>query len=516
VSTPKPKPAPPRVPRRPPSVPQRRPPRPQRAFTGLAGSPLAEVVPFPVAAVATPPPQPKPSTRGLVLLHFCFDQQAGETKREHCPCEEHAERVTREVAEGYVQHGCADWLIVKNGKARTGTSLFRRAIVIRSVVIDGHKLFKVPSAWTPMDWDDRRSAKHESIKVNIRSKARQILSKLFAKGVILQEVFNTTKTDSDLDLLFEDAKKSETFLHLLSDHGQRALREKFFKVIESWWNNVLGFYRLSAAGSWFMPGAERGKGLLLMKGSFVQIDLIDGQHETDTRRVRGANHRASFWNGAWDYSEGTDPFTGFDDNNEGGGNDVKNFADSIVDGISDSKGVSHGRRAVLWGGGYFPLAVLPLRNKQNQKSSCRPSCYHRCYRPLRRSVIMQSTATVRQLAFLVRIGADRYLIDFDGRQAEVTDVLSAARHCDYATADAAAQRLRKRGFPMSLVTDHMGQPVTAEMIRAALEVERAEADLPKNQKDLDKLPMAEIRRRMKNEPAFRARVEQIEQQGGRR
>jgi len=266
-----------------------------RAFTGVAGSPLAKVIDISSRA--------KPSTKGMVLLHFCFDQQAGESKQEHCRCEERAERVTREIAEGYVQEGCADWLIVKNAKAKTGISCFHRAIVIRSAIVDDQMFFKVPSSWEP---SDRRRKKHETIKADIRSKARRILSRLFAKGVISQEIFNMT--DGALEELFQDAEKSEAFLNNLTDQGQHDLRKKFFEVIVHWWNNVLGFYRLNVAASMFMPEANRGVGAIVIKGDGGYVELIQGQHDTraNGRRVEGANARTHFWNGGWSHSNSVD------------------------------------------------------------------------------------------------------------------------------------------------------------------------------------------------------------------
>ena len=119
-----------------------------RRFSGMAGSPLAHVNEPTHAAGAPKPAQVGPPNatrmRDMVLLHYCFSQLAGETKKEHCFCEERAERVGRDVAEQYVKDGLADWLIVKNARAKTGTSVFHRAIVMRSVVIDGERLFARP------------------------------------------------------------------------------------------------------------------------------------------------------------------------------------------------------------------------------------------------------------------------------------------------------------------------------------------------------------------------------------
>jgi hypothetical protein len=167
----------------------------KRLFTGVASSPLAQV-----SEPTAEPPLPKVTRmRDMVLLHYCFDQQAGETKNEHCFCEERAERVQRDLAEEYVKDGLADYLVVKNSRAKTGTSIFRRALAIRSVVIDGHKLFAVSSKWKPKN---SRDEKHEAIKATIRDRAKNLMRKMFSKGVIAQDVFQRLQTDAELDSLF--------------------------------------------------------------------------------------------------------------------------------------------------------------------------------------------------------------------------------------------------------------------------------------------------------------------------
>jgi hypothetical protein len=218
------------VPRKPPA---------KRLFSGIAGSPLAQVNKPTVG-----PPLPKVTRmRDMVLLHYCFDQQAGETKQEHCKCEERAERVPRNVAEEYVKDGVADWLIVKNSRAKTGTSIFRRALVVRSVVIEGQKLFAVSSNWKPKS---SRADKHEAIKADIRDRAKNLLRKMFSKGVIAQDVFQKLQTDAELDLLFANPTKSTEFLSMLAGQEQQWFRKRLVEIILHWWNSVLGFHRLAA------------------------------------------------------------------------------------------------------------------------------------------------------------------------------------------------------------------------------------------------------------------------------
>jgi hypothetical protein len=244
------------MPRKPPAV---------RRFSGIAGSPLAHVNEAVSVVGAPKPAQVGPSNvtrmRDMVLLHYCFDQQAGATKKEHCTCEERAERVTRDVAEQYVNGGLADWLIVKNGRAKTGTSVFRRAIVIRSVVIGGEKLFARPSEWKSKRL--ARDEKHEAIKVTIRDKARNLLRKMFAKGAIAQALFQTLQNDAELDSLFTDLTKFESFSRMLGEQEQYWFLKRFTEILAHWWNSVLGFHRLDVNAGTMVKHASAGVGRIV-------------------------------------------------------------------------------------------------------------------------------------------------------------------------------------------------------------------------------------------------------------
>lgn len=272
----------------------------KRLFNGMAGSPLAQIA---VAEQAIPsPPVSKavePSVKNMVLLHFCFDQQGGETKNEWCPCKK---RISRDAAFALVRSGCADWLLTKNGKAKSGVSEFHRAIVVRFVVLDGEKLYAVKPPLTI----DRREKKHEAIKQTIRDKARRLLQKLFAKGAISQAVLEMP--NAELDELLGDGHKTDKFLTKLTELGQNDLRKKMARIIEHWWNNILGYHRLNVEAYRYLEDADRGKGLAVSGGNDSgHLDQIDGQHAIDAGRVVAANHRASYWNGAWDYSTGAAP-----------------------------------------------------------------------------------------------------------------------------------------------------------------------------------------------------------------
>jgi len=80
------------------------------------------------------------------------------------------------------------------------------------------------------------------------------------------------------------------------------------RIIEHWWANILGFHRLNADAYKYLSEADRSKALAVTGGNdAAHLSAIAGKHENDTGRVAVANHRPSYWNGAWDYSTGTDP-----------------------------------------------------------------------------------------------------------------------------------------------------------------------------------------------------------------
>ena len=256
---------------------QRRPVK--RAFMGLAGSPLAKAQPF---------RQP----RRLVLLHFCFDQQSGESKQKSCTCKQ---RVPLEKAIEYVQQGRADWLLVRNPKTNKLVK-FRRAVVVCRVAIDEEILFAVHN-----EKIDLRDKKHEQIRAKVRLEARKILQELFSKGLVPPLVVKMN--DTQLDSLLSDAKASGDFLKTLSP----LFHKKWVEVMKHWWNNVLGYYRLNAGAGLFMPDADSGVGKITFVGSAQEVGLVDDHHQTDTGRVVGANFRPHFWNGGWLFSVGAGP-----------------------------------------------------------------------------------------------------------------------------------------------------------------------------------------------------------------
>jgi hypothetical protein len=115
-------------------------------------------------------------------------------------------------------------------------------------------------------------------------------------------------------------------------------------------------------------------------------------------------------------------------------------------------------------------------------------------------------------AFLVRVDLDRFVMRIDGSEVVVSQVPSACTAMTYAQADAVVRRLRARGsYRLAHVSTLTGQPVTAEMLRRS-QVEAADMPLPETRAELDRIPSGEYKTRYRNEPAFRERADQLEQQ----
>jgi hypothetical protein len=115
--------------------------------------------------------------------------------------------------------------------------------------------------------------------------------------------------------------------------------------------------------------------------------------------------------------------------------------------------------------------------------------------------------------FIVQVDNGRFLVEFDGNQATVVDTPSKAAHMTYTQADAACQRLRRRGFRQTCVSDITGNPMTFQAIREAadaLHAAQTEASLPATLKELDKIPAEVYRKRRRTEPAFDLRAAELE------
>jgi hypothetical protein len=117
---------------------------------------------------------------------------------------------------------------------------------------------------------------------------------------------------------------------------------------------------------------------------------------------------------------------------------------------------------------------------------------------------------VTQEAYLCRVTSGNFVTEISGRTITTTSIPSAAQHMDYESADMMTQDLRRRGFRECVVTDFLGQPVSADAIRRALALSKTEEEiLPKTVKELIAIPVAEQKRRRKQSQAFAARYEEL-------
>jgi hypothetical protein len=231
-----------------------------RVFNGLAGSYLSST------SRITPQAKPKDPPADLILVHFCHDQERGASKPNRCNCKV---RASKDHAYEMVDAKQADFLLASNPKTDKRVKI-HRAIVVRRTIVAGEPLFAIAPPLKPdREAADaaRRNEKHESIKAGIRAKARQNLQKLFAAGAISQQ--ESLMSDADLDVAL---KTPEGFLAKLRTKTQR---KRWLVIAFSWWENVLGFYRLCENTGQFMNEADRGKGLT------VNLSLKNGQSMTD-------------------------------------------------------------------------------------------------------------------------------------------------------------------------------------------------------------------------------------------
>jgi hypothetical protein len=112
--------------------------------------------------------------------------------------------------------------------------------------------------------------------------------------------------------------------------------------------------------------------------------------------------------------------------------------------------------------------------------------------------------------WLIQVSAGHFFLDVHDGQITVTDVPSLAAHHTYYDADRAVQALSRRGHRSAIVTDYAGTPVTREVLHAAQTGVEAKDSLPQTREELMRIPVADQRRRYKNEPAFQKRVDEIE------
>jgi len=252
----------------------------KRAFAGLAGSSLTVVSP--------PAPQVSKAIERNILVHFCHDQQRGDSKDGRCGC---TLRITRNRAYDLVDAEQADFLLIPNPKTEKLVK-FHRAIVVRRVKVGGELLF----ALEPPRKEDPRDKKHQQIKDRILHEARQILRKLFKSGAI---------SHADLQMSDEDLvvaiSSPDPFLAKI-----KSFKRDWVKISLHFWNNILGYHRLNAEAARFLEGADHGKGRPVYSKT-GNADAISDAAENYAGRVTGANFVPRRWNGGYIYDSGSAP-----------------------------------------------------------------------------------------------------------------------------------------------------------------------------------------------------------------
>lgn len=260
---------------------------PKRAFAGLAGSSLTIVSP--------PAPQVAKVIEKEVLVHFCFDQAQGESKKDRCSCDL---RVSRNRAIELVDAKQADFFLVRNPKTEKLVK-FHRAIVIRRVMVAGELLYALDR---PVKADPR-DVKHQQIKTKILQDARGILRKLFKSGHISHA--DLRMSDENLVVAISNP---DSFLARIKSY-----KSDWTKISLHWWANILGFHRLSVDAARYLEHAARGAGLPIHSKTILNRLDEDG-NVRDNGRATGANFVPRKWNGGYIYNSGHGPDSDENDN----------------------------------------------------------------------------------------------------------------------------------------------------------------------------------------------------------
>ena len=109
--------------------------------------------------------------------------------------------------------------------------------------------------------------------------------------------------------------------------------------------------------------------------------------------------------------------------------------------------------------------------------------------------------------FTVYLGDGRFLRSIDGNTITATAAPSDAAYLSYNEATSLVARFRKRGFPDAHVSDLAGSPMTFDALQNYQRnfATRKDSDnLPKTIQELNRIPVAEQRRRYKQDPRFAA------------
>jgi hypothetical protein len=118
---------------------------------------------------------------------------------------------------------------------------------------------------------------------------------------------------------------------------------------------------------------------------------------------------------------------------------------------------------------------------------------------------------ITEKAFLIKLDANTFVKLIDGNTITTSTVPSACPALAYDEADAIARLLRRRRFGAAYVSDLLGHPITAAMLREAQDQALVqEEDLPKTHEELDAIPSKEQLRRYRTESAFKERYDELE------
>jgi hypothetical protein len=118
---------------------------------------------------------------------------------------------------------------------------------------------------------------------------------------------------------------------------------------------------------------------------------------------------------------------------------------------------------------------------------------------------------VTEEAWLCRASEGNFVVDLDGKTISTTSVPSYALFMSYEKACQMVQYLRRRSYRQAVVTDYLGQPVSADSLSEALRTQQADPaaePLPQTWADYHTLSSATMKRRMR-EPAFAAAIQKI-------
>jgi len=110
--------------------------------------------------------------------------------------------------------------------------------------------------------------------------------------------------------------------------------------------------------------------------------------------------------------------------------------------------------------------------------------------------------------YLVKIDSDHFVLSIRDNTISTTTVPSVVDPLTYQEADAVVRRLRRQ-YRGAYITNTLGVPVTAEMLRFEQLMDRtAEAPVPRSWEEYYAIPSSELKRRMR-EPEFAAAVNRI-------